>query len=897
MQNNQPIDGAGQKSGRRRGGHNHKRGNRPARVSANMQLRDTVAAPKSGASSSRVGFGDANRLARFGAEIEPQDPFAAPTSGIMSPQTGSGSGSRKSQGYTDWDSNIAASNPSAPSNSDPLASSSSQRFKSPDVELAALQRKAQKLREKIAEKERVRDAQRNRKGAGKGRKKEESDKRRSKEIALPTRIDRRSAGSRSDIHSVPKKESGSKPQNTGRTSIENAVELAGTCMTMCPENEMNDREIQNALSVFELLPGSSYRADPKRSVKKYRRSAALSEQPKPGEVRPSPVLAITMDHLKAICDCTYEPFYLVHSFVRDRTRSIRQDFTFQGIRDDTYVRTLEECVRFHILSEYRLFDAPLKDFSSQQNLEQLDKCLISLRQIYDERRENGESSFENEAEMQSYYLLSHILHSGTCAQRAQAYSGLTRNIFQSEEVKFACVVSELVSSSLVNYVGFFKTVAAAPYLFACMLHKHFGKVRDKAVKIMAKAYSCGGTNSRTVFVSELKEWLGFDSAEEVIDFCGHYRWPVSFNEADGDCEDLGARLITVRKVSDISTMSWKKGQRLIESKCADFQPSSIISGNSHRFYNYSWMRELAELDVIAQVHDSGSDKEGLRSSIEANENATAEMREKPKPPIVSSLTKLESQPTRFESAEHEKSMTFSQPSLKPQESVISPMHTSKQPSTSDTFALIQPLPVSDHPLKFQLTKAAIFPVEKVANEANVRALQKDVKQLNVKDVLSTALETHVKPSDPVAPSKAVSGNVVSQQTSIMNERESAKERKRKLDEEELRIEKDQDAKAMQQLKALEEEFTKISTTPSSSLALVEKELKFLAMQKETPQRTLSKLTELAMIVQSTSRCLSMLESKTKSTEPVFADTEEKKEWILLDCEDYIDFAGELWNEL
>eukprot|EP00171_Calliarthron_tuberculosum_P021013 IDg21013t1 len=52
-----------------------------------------------------------------------------------------------------------------------------------------------------------------------------------------------------------------------------------------------------------------------------------------------------------------------------------------------------------------------------------------------------------------------------------------------------------------------------------------------------------------------------------------------------------------------------------------------------------------------------------------------------------------------------------------------------------------------------------------------------------------------------------------------------------------------------------------------------------------------------MIVQSVSRHLSSLKAKARFVEPVFADTEEKKEWILLDCKDDIEFANELWNEL
>ncbi len=46
----------------------------------------------------------------------------------------------------------------------------------------------------------------------------------------------------------------------------------------------------------------------------------------------------------------------VYNFVRDRSRSIRQDFTYQGVLDATYVEIHEEIARFRIacISRYGL---------------------------------------------------------------------------------------------------------------------------------------------------------------------------------------------------------------------------------------------------------------------------------------------------------------------------------------------------------------------------------------------------------------------------------------------------------------------------------------------------------------------------------------------------------------
>jgi hypothetical protein len=60
-----------------------------------------------------------------------------------------------------------------------------------------------------------------------------------------------------------------------------------------------------------------------------------------------------------------------HAFVRDRTRSIRQDFTLQNLRDITAVAAHERIARFHILCVHEMCE--VGQFSMQQELEQLNK--------------------------------------------------------------------------------------------------------------------------------------------------------------------------------------------------------------------------------------------------------------------------------------------------------------------------------------------------------------------------------------------------------------------------------------------------------------------------------------------------------------------------------------------
>lgn len=62
-----------------------------------------------------------------------------------------------------------------------------------------------------------------------------------------------------------------------------------------------------------------------------------------------------------------------HAFVRDRTRSIRQDFTLQNIRDIQAVQAHERIARFHILCLHEMCEMDEGKFSKQQETEQLRK--------------------------------------------------------------------------------------------------------------------------------------------------------------------------------------------------------------------------------------------------------------------------------------------------------------------------------------------------------------------------------------------------------------------------------------------------------------------------------------------------------------------------------------------
>lgn len=67
------------------------------------------------------------------------------------------------------------------------------------------------------------------------------------------------------------------------------------------------------------------------------------------------------------------PLEKCHPFIRDRTRSIRQDFTLQNIRDQKAVEAHERIARFHILCLHEMCHLDEEKFSEQQETEQLRK--------------------------------------------------------------------------------------------------------------------------------------------------------------------------------------------------------------------------------------------------------------------------------------------------------------------------------------------------------------------------------------------------------------------------------------------------------------------------------------------------------------------------------------------
>ncbi|EFN51760.1 hypothetical protein CHLNCDRAFT_54836 [Chlorella variabilis] len=99
--------------------------------------------------------------------------------------------------------------------------------------------------------------------------------------------------------------------------------IVGTCEEMCPAVERERRSRLSDIQIFERLDlENSGLTSAELAVKRFARTDAR--------------------------------LGLIHKFLWDRYRSVRQDLYIQGMDDEFSVNIFEEVVRFHLLSEHEL---------------------------------------------------------------------------------------------------------------------------------------------------------------------------------------------------------------------------------------------------------------------------------------------------------------------------------------------------------------------------------------------------------------------------------------------------------------------------------------------------------------------------------------------------------------
>ncbi|XP_022765683.1 SAC3 family protein C isoform X4 [Durio zibethinus] len=264
-----------------------------------------------------------------------------------------------------------------------------------------------------------------------------------------------------------------KQQEVEKEAGDDVGSIVGTCLFMCPEGERAQRERQRDLAVFERLNGDPRKTSPALAVKKFCRTISL-KYVQASDVRPLSVLEDTLNYLLNLLDSSEHPFEVVHDFIFDRTRSIRQDLSMQNIVNDRAIHMYEKMVKFHVVSHHRLQNCGSSSMSSLQylNMEQLTKTLASLYILYEANRSSN-SIYENEAEFRSLYVLLHL-----DSKRQQTEESLSfwfcrvpPIVMKSKEMHFARQVLRFYRMG--NYRSFLCTVSAeASYLQYCVIEPY-----------------------------------------------------------------------------------------------------------------------------------------------------------------------------------------------------------------------------------------------------------------------------------------------------------------------------------------------------------------------------------------------------------------------------------------
>ncbi|KAF3325789.1 Germinal-center associated nuclear protein [Carex littledalei] len=308
-----------------------------------------------------------------------------------------------------------------------------------------------------------------------------------------------------------------------------ASAIVGLCPDMCPAPERGERERKGDLDKQERLDGDRNQTTKFLAVKKYTRTAERD----PDLIRPLPVLMKTMDYLLELLNKPYGNDFLgLYNFLWDRMRAVRMDLRMQHIFNLEAISMLEQMIRLHIIAmhelcEYNKGQGFSEGFDAHLNIEQMNKALVELFQMYEDHRRKG-ISVPTEREFRGYYALLKLdKHPGYKVEPAELSLDLAKmspEVRRSPEVAFARDVAK--ASRAGNYISFFRLAKKATYLQACLMHAHFLKLRTEALASLHSSFP----SNQGMPLARLVDMLAMEG-EDVESFVENYGLVLkSFNE-------------------------------------------------------------------------------------------------------------------------------------------------------------------------------------------------------------------------------------------------------------------------------------------------------------------------------------------------------------------------------
>lgn len=372
---------------------------------------------------------------------------------------------------------------------------------------------------------------------------------------------------------------------TKRKALQDAIDFKGICEDMCPEYEKITRITEHDIPTPEKDPQTGY-ASTTRMVKKLARSAAGQEAPLPMDVLSIPTLRKTLNYLVDDLLRKDENLPTLHGYLWDRTRAIRRDFSFFSALSIEEVKiqasVLEDIARFHVTALHLLSQggkAP-EDFVEQQELEQLGKALLTLRDVYDDCNAQG-SPCDNEAEFRAYYLVFHANDPNIIeiVQR-QWRSSLWKD---SDVIRTAVSLVEALQNtsdfhgplqsgpSLAAANGhnaYFRIVedASVSYTMACFAECHFPQLRRSILRNVKRALARPKEAAHDVTASDLNKFLRFDTVQEAITFAELHSLEFQPSQENPTNRDLSCVKLSSRTHLPHHRLQHQFSQHFVESK-------------------------------------------------------------------------------------------------------------------------------------------------------------------------------------------------------------------------------------------------------------------------------------------------------------------------------------------
>ncbi|WWC71700.1 uncharacterized protein I206_105658 [Kwoniella pini CBS 10737] len=308
----------------------------------------------------------------------------------------------------------------------------------------------------------------------------------------------------------------------GKTQLGDAVDMRGTCETMCSEYEREFRDFTREVHPFERASNEG-RMDPSKAVAAYSRSDAGAGHGDsailPSDLRTPATLVRTLDYLFSVIMTTPPPATSASSsssstprkalgysagFIRDRSRAIRKEFAMQSSwGHQEAIESFERIARWHILCLRELQEESGTNVDLHIDSAELNRCFTSLRQHYNDRREelNIETPCPNEAEFTAYMLI-YDLNSKSVSI---PFSELPSIILDNPIVKIAWEIrraaqrnfdtqkegskhnAELGMNLITRFVKLLKR-PNVPFLLAALVEIRLREIRRSALRALRRPY-------------------------------------------------------------------------------------------------------------------------------------------------------------------------------------------------------------------------------------------------------------------------------------------------------------------------------------------------------------------------------------------------------------------------